>query len=254
MIRSSLTQRLSANFKFIMQKLSVPFSEKDHAKSLGARWSTDKKTWYVPDGVSLEPFSQYVAGKARAGKILYVDMVPQSCFFQSVRSELTDAEWKLLKTSSYKRAGYCCEICGGKGPAHPVECHERWAFDESTGVQSLTALESLCPDCHTSTHMGLAQIRGIEQEAIAHMMKVNSWDMATTRTHIDEAFFLWAMRSKRKWGVDMTHLATLGVELSPHTLENLVISDGARTIKTPDNSDLPVLEWLLINDGNFVGS
>jgi len=217
-----------------MQKLSVPFLEKDHAKSLGARWSTDKKTWYVPDGVSLEPFSQYVAGKARAGKILYVDMVPQSCFFQNVRSELTDAEWKLLKTSSYKRAGYCCEICGGKGPAHPVECHERWAFDEETGVQRLTALESLCPDCHTATHMGLAQIRGIEQEAMAHMMAVNSWDLATTNAHIKEAFRVWDHRSQRRWDVDMTHLATLGVELSAKVLANLVVKAESRVVKNND--------------------
>lgn len=30
--------------------LHVPYSEKDEAKALGARWNPDLRTWYVPDG------------------------------------------------------------------------------------------------------------------------------------------------------------------------------------------------------------
>ena len=31
--------------------LSVPFSEKDEAKQLGARWNPERRIWYVPAGV-----------------------------------------------------------------------------------------------------------------------------------------------------------------------------------------------------------
>lgn len=39
--------------------LSVPFSEKDDAKRLGARWSSQRRTWYVPAGVDPGPFARW---------------------------------------------------------------------------------------------------------------------------------------------------------------------------------------------------
>ena len=30
--------------------LNIPFAQKDHAKSSGARWDKDRKAWYVPAG------------------------------------------------------------------------------------------------------------------------------------------------------------------------------------------------------------
>ena len=39
--------------------LKVPFSEKDQAKSLGARWNAELKQWYVPIGVDVAPFEKW---------------------------------------------------------------------------------------------------------------------------------------------------------------------------------------------------
>lgn len=39
--------------------LKVPFSEKDQAKSLGARWNAEQKLWYVPQGVESAPFAKW---------------------------------------------------------------------------------------------------------------------------------------------------------------------------------------------------
>ncbi|MGF6179797.1 hypothetical protein ABIB42_000796, partial [Massilia sp. UYP32] len=40
--------------------LLVPFSEKDDAKKLGARWDVANKVWYVPDGINAELFSRWI--------------------------------------------------------------------------------------------------------------------------------------------------------------------------------------------------
>lgn len=40
--------------------LTVPFSQKDEAKSLGARWDPNLKTWYVPEGVEPGPFARWL--------------------------------------------------------------------------------------------------------------------------------------------------------------------------------------------------
>lgn len=41
-------------------ELDVPFSEKDEAKSLGARWDPKTKVWYVPDGKEISPFVRWL--------------------------------------------------------------------------------------------------------------------------------------------------------------------------------------------------
>jgi Domain of unknown function (DUF5710) len=43
--------------------LNVPFSEKDEAKRLGARWNAERKKWFVPAGVNSEPFKRWVETK-----------------------------------------------------------------------------------------------------------------------------------------------------------------------------------------------
>jgi len=36
--------------------IDCPFSEKDVAKKMGAKWDKDKKKWYVPRGTNVTPF------------------------------------------------------------------------------------------------------------------------------------------------------------------------------------------------------
>ena len=44
--------------------LKVPFSEKDQAKALGAKWNAEAKHWYVPQGVNAEPFAKWITAGA----------------------------------------------------------------------------------------------------------------------------------------------------------------------------------------------
>lgn len=40
--------------------LKVPYSEKDEAKKLGARWDSTSKTWFVPDSVDPSAFKRWL--------------------------------------------------------------------------------------------------------------------------------------------------------------------------------------------------
>jgi len=40
--------------------LKVPYTEKDTAKALGARWDAAKKIWYVQDVADLTPFLRWI--------------------------------------------------------------------------------------------------------------------------------------------------------------------------------------------------
>ena len=47
-------------------ELDVPFSHKEKAKALGAKWDRTKKIWYVPSGVNPEPFAEWLPGVDRS--------------------------------------------------------------------------------------------------------------------------------------------------------------------------------------------
>ena len=40
--------------------ISVPYSEKDEAKALGAKWDKQEKSWFVEPGADLKPFQQWL--------------------------------------------------------------------------------------------------------------------------------------------------------------------------------------------------
>lgn len=189
--------------------LNVPFSQKDEVKCLGALWDVTRKKWYVPDGVSerlfekwleqVQPKAQVIPG-TRAS--LYVDLVPSSAWFSNLRSELTQEEWGAVKKKTFRSASYRCQACGGVGPKHPVECHERWRFDHDSGIQTLVGTIAFCPACHEATHFGLARVRGRDRIAIQQLMCVNRWSEAQVMEHVNKAMEEWKGRSRIRWKLD----------------------------------------------------
>jgi hypothetical protein len=159
------------------------------------------------------PVSRKSATGKRPVATLYVDVVPSSAWYSNLRAELTEREWKACQKYAFKKAGYCCEICSGRGPKWPVECHERWEFNEKTGVQVLKGLEALCPDCHETTHIGLAKVRGRFEQAFSHLMRVNGWTEAKARAHVQAAGEDFHRRSSMPWRLDASLLLSLPLEL-----------------------------------------
>ena len=139
---------------------------------------------------------------------LTIELVPQTCWYSNVRSNVTKKDWDIIRKKCYSNANYKCEICGGVGKTHPVECHEIWEYDDTNLTQKLIGLISLCPTCHKVKHIGLARINGEDQICINQLMKVNKWDRTTTLLHIDEAFKLWEFRSQSKWILNIDFLKT----------------------------------------------
>lgn len=45
-------------------KINVPFEEKDEAKSRGAFWDKEEKTWFVPDHRNINDFTQWIDNSA----------------------------------------------------------------------------------------------------------------------------------------------------------------------------------------------
>jgi hypothetical protein len=116
-----------------------------------------------------------------------------------------------------RRAGQQCEACGAsedRTVQRWLEAHERWAYDERTGVQALRRLICLCSDCHLSTHLGYANVTGRADQALAHLRTVTGMTDAEVSSHVHAAGDLWTRRSARVWTLDLTMLTDAGVTLA----------------------------------------
>lgn len=137
---------------------------------------------------------------------LTIELVPSTAWYSNVRSNVSQAEWDVLRKDCYKKAGHNCEICGGRGPKHPVECHEIWSYDDDACTQTLDGLIALCPSCHQVKHIGLAQIQGNYHKALAHLAKVNEISIEEAELYVEASFEIWSKRSQKEWKLDITFL------------------------------------------------
>lgn len=144
---------------------------------------------------------------------LSIELVPKTSWFGNVRSAVTSTRWKAICKRVYSSAYDTCEICGGIGPKHPVECHEIWSYDDDKKLQQLKGMIALCPDCHMVKHYGFAQVSGKEEKALRHFMKVNKLTKAKAQEYVTAAFTQWAIRSCDQWQIDISILSEYGIDV-----------------------------------------
>ncbi len=145
---------------------------------------------------------------------LTVELVPSTCWYTNVRSNVSKAVWDRVRRQVAADAGGRCEICGGRGRRWPVECHEVWHYDDQTKTQRLERLVALCPACHEAKHAGLASTRGRLPDVIRHLATVNGWSEDDAALYLEVAFEQWASRSRHQWTVDISVLGRrYGVDL-----------------------------------------
>jgi len=61
---------------------------------------------------------------------LELDLIPASSWFSNVRAFVSKKQWDTIRHKVFSKAYDTCEICGGIGPKHPVECHEIFEYDK----------------------------------------------------------------------------------------------------------------------------
>jgi len=164
------------------------------------------------EGLNLTVEEQKVLKKHSKLK-LQIELVPRKCFWSNVRSNIKKSQWDKIRKSVYQKAGFICEICGGKGTRHPVECHEVWKYDPVTMIQKLGFFQSLCPLCHEVKHIGLAGIRGNGERAFNRFRDINKLDDKTAIQIKNAVFKEWKIRSLNEWKLDIEYLKNWDLEL-----------------------------------------
>jgi len=145
---------------------------------------------------------------------LTIELVPSTSWFNNVRAVVSKKQWDYIKSQVASKAYYVCEICGGVGDKHPVECHEVWSYDNKTQTQKLERMIALCPDCHMVKHFGFAQVQGKGMRALHHLMEVNKLTRKKAQAYVEQAFETWKKRSEKTWKLDISHLSEYGIDIS----------------------------------------
>lgn len=132
------------------------------------------------------------------------ELVPDSCWYSNLRSELPKEVWDRIRKKAYARAGGKCMLCGAPSPR--LEAHEQWEYDDETCVQKLKNVVAVCRACHEVIHIGRTQLLGREREASEHFMKVNGCTYAEYRKALGEANEKHRERSRKEWKLDVSAL------------------------------------------------
>lgn len=115
--------------------IDVPYSEKNEAKGLGARWDRQQQSWYVPPGVEKTPFAKW----AQAG-----NQAPQAVSNGQVATENNEAQRQYLAVPYEERGP--AKAAGAKwdkaakswyvGPNADMQRLSRWLPDNVNSQQS----------------------------------------------------------------------------------------------------------------------
>lgn len=139
---------------------------------------------------------------------LNFELVPDSCWYSNLRSELPPEAWDRIRKKAYARADGRCMICGA--PCTRLEAHEQWSYDEDNAVQRLENVVAVCRACHEVIHIGRTQLMGREREASEHFMKVNGCTYAEYRAALGKANEDHRRRNRiPEWKLDVGKLGEL---------------------------------------------
>lgn len=223
--------------------LAVPFVEKDEAKSFGAKWDGECKKWYCENNyknykVLLEkwkindtPIELIGEDREFGGNTLFIDLVPSTCWFSNVRSCIHPKDWDRVRNHIYERTNYTCECCGINTKEDTtngqLEAHERWNYDEEKKIQKLMRIIALCHQCHQSTHMGLAGLRGKDEEAMTHLQKVKNITQSEACKERNESGILHRIMSQHEWKLDISLITNNGIEtVTPDVVNKRIIANN----------------------------
>jgi hypothetical protein len=176
--------------------------------------------------IESQSFTPVTEENIKPKNLLTIELVPKTCWFSNVRSEVSDGDWEKIKKITFRNANYLCEVCGGRGPQWPVECHEIWHYDDREHTQTLLGFIALCPACHEVKHRGFANIQGRGEIADRHLAKVNKWTMPKTEQYVEEQFQLWKKRSQHEWELNISWLEQLELKPKNQRPRTKVVADG----------------------------
>lgn len=134
---------------------------------------------------------------------LTIELNPKTCFIENIKSHVSKEEWDVIRKRVYSDAGHRCEICNGRGPRWPVECHEHWDYNDLNRTKTLVKMVALCPACHRAKHIARYASFGQLADVMRHVEMVNRWSEKESEVYLKRQVELWKERSEHRWKVNL---------------------------------------------------
>lgn len=151
---------------------------------------------------------------------LQFELIPGPQFYMNIRNHIGDKGWDTIRHAVYEKAGHKCEICGGIGKKHPVECHEVWSYNPDSLIQQLEYFQALCPYCHQVKHIGTSERLGYFDLSMKRFCDVNSVDLQTATQILKATKKQWLIRSKHHWTLNVNHISNYGLDPTSFKIDN----------------------------------
>lgn len=141
---------------------------------------------------------------------LRIELIPERQWGVNLRALMSETQWSQVSAAVFESASHRCEICGGVGRAHPLECHETWLYDEDPNfarprrAQILTGMQALCPPCHRVKHLGFADKSGWLDASLDHLATVNGISTREARAYLEAAYVQQRRRASMRWDQDIS--------------------------------------------------
>lgn len=129
-------------------------------------------------------------------------LVPKPLWRINAHALLAKETWHRIRCDTFARDNHLCVICGQR---LPLECHEVFSYDDTTGIALLKKLESRCTDCHACNHLGRLRKQSPEEfkQALIRIGSINKMRPGEVILLVKEAFRLHKTRT-RPWEVRVT--------------------------------------------------
>ncbi|SRR6266849_986407 len=143
---------------------------------------------------------------------LAIELVPKPLWGNSLYHRMKRSDWRSVRLKALEEYHNVCGICGSN--SKPLECHERWEYDDAAYIQKLLGFIMLCNKCHAIKHFGRTNIQAREgridiQPIIEHYCMVNNCDDITLRIDYRVALHQWEKRNQFEWTTDFGEYAPM---------------------------------------------
>jgi len=126
---------------------------------------------------------------------LVPELVPRPLWGRSINRALPRTSWERgVRAKVIKRAGGKCEDCGASYEKGMI-CHEDWQYNAQERTATLRSFKLICRDCNFVHHLGKASTLGLEEAAIAHLIRVNNISQAEASRIVSAAIERWLQLS-----------------------------------------------------------
>ena len=199
--------------------LQVSYDEKNEAKSMGAKWDSTKKKWYVSStntsviarwGEQARILTELIGEDHTFGDDeLRVEFLPKKCWCKNIQYAVQRHDRDRTKDFVFGRKNRRCETCGLQDANTEFHMHGRWVYEG--GVQRLVRLMTLCEHCYNTTHFGVACFKGKREQALAQLKKVTNKSDAECNAHLDSAYEHARVLNEQEWKVDLSLFTNNGI-------------------------------------------